>query len=151
MHFKCNANTVYIAIQMQCKCSIQTSDLSKIGIKCFSRSLLEALGREPSKPHFQNATRAENCQKLAQIFLKISTRQIFGYPGLDAGLHTSRFDIAYSLAIAFPIDQIGRDFPSLVYTISSQVTSSQSYNLNKKRRIIQKVPKSLQYDSKRVN
>ena len=47
-------------------------------------------------------------------FLKMSTHQMFGYPGLDAGLNTSRFggDIAFS--------RIGRGLPSLVYAISSQ-------------------------------
>ena len=30
-------------------------------------------------------------QEISRIFLKISTHQLFGYPGLDAGLNTSQF------------------------------------------------------------
>ena len=37
-------------------------------------------------------------QEISRIFLKMSTHQMFGYPGLDASLNTSRFggDIAFS-------------------------------------------------------
>ena len=37
--------------------------------------------------------------EISPIFLKIFTRQIFGYPGLDAGRNTSRFggDIAIQI------------------------------------------------------
>ena len=40
----------------------------------------------------------QKLQEISPIFLKISTHQMFGYPGLDAGLNTSRFggDIAFS-------------------------------------------------------
>ena len=36
--------------------------------------------------------------EISRIFLQISTQQLFGYPGLDAGLNTSLFggDIAFS-------------------------------------------------------
>ena len=61
-------------------------------------------------------------------FLKISTRQMFGYPVLDAGENTSRF----CGDIPIPIDET---FSRLVYATSSQViktldkTSFQFYNL----------------------
>ena len=79
----------------------------------FGRFLLVAYGRKPSKPHFHGPIRRVkiflNCtychktqpgQKTIENFLKflkISTRQVFGYPCLDAGLNTSRFggDIAF--------------------------------------------------------
>ena len=79
---------------------------------------------------------------------------MFGCPGLDAGLNTSRLggDIAIS------IDEIRRIFLRLVYATSNQVikpldkTSFQFYNLfrtvkicamNAKSSIIQKFPKSI--------
>ena len=87
----------------------------KIGIKCFSRFLLVAHGRKPSKPLHgpQTANQRGRQKKCVQIFLnftylhktkpgqktagnfpnflKISTHQMFGYPDLDAGLNTSQF------------------------------------------------------------
>ena len=50
-------------------------------------------------------------------FLKISIRLMSGYPGLNAGLNTSRF----GGDIAFLKGKIGRGLPSLVYAISIQV------------------------------
>ena len=50
-------------------------------------------------------------------FLKKSTRQMFGCPGLDAGLNTSRF----GGDIAIPIDETRRIFFRLVYATSNQV------------------------------
>ena len=68
--------------------------------------------------------------EISQIFLKVYTRQMFGYPGLDAGLNTPLF----GGDIAFSVDEIGRGLPSLVFATSSQVikplnTSFQFYNL----------------------
>ena len=42
---------------------------------------------------------------------------MFGYPGLDAGLDSSR----YGGDITFSIGKIGRGLPCLVYSTSSQV------------------------------
>ena len=79
---------------------------------------------------------------------------MFGCPGLDAGLNTSRF----GGNIAIPIDETRRIFLRLVYANSNQVikpldkTSFQFYNLfrtmkycaiNAKSSIIQKFPKSI--------
>ena len=79
---------------------------------------------------------------------------MFGYPGLDAGLNTSRF----GGDIAIPIDETRRIFLRLVYATSNQAikpldkTSFQFYNLfhtmktcamNAKSSIIQKFPKSI--------
>ena len=40
----------------------------------------------------------QKLQEISRIFLKMFSHQMFGYPGLDAGLNTSRFagDIAFS-------------------------------------------------------
>ena len=79
---------------------------------------------------------------------------MFGCPGLDAGLNTSRF----GGDIAIPIDETCRIFLRLVYATSNQVikpfdkTSFQFYNsfrtmkncaMNAKSSIIQKFPKSI--------
>ena len=81
-------------------------------------------------------------------FLKISTRQMFGYPVLDAGENTSHFPGDISILI----DETCRIFSRLVYATSIQSgdkTSFQFYNLfrtmktcamNAKSSIIQKFP-----------
>ena len=81
----------------------------------------------------------------------MSTRQMFGCPGLDAGLNTSWF----GGDIAILIDETRRIFLRLVYATSNQVikpldkTSFQFYNsfrsaktcaMNAKSSIIQKFP-----------
>ena len=116
--------------------------VQKIGIICFSRFLLVAHGRKPSKPHFHGPIKRriseedKKCVKIFlnftylhktqpgqktagnfRIFLKPSTHQMFGYPGLDAGLNTSRF----GGDIAFSDRKFSRGLPSLVYATSSQV------------------------------
>ena len=87
------------------------------------------------------------------MFWKVSTCQIFGYPGLDAGLNTSPF----GGHIAFPIGKIGRGWPSLIYATSSQIInlfikapfnhnlfgSMKTYAMNAKSSIIQKFLKSV--------
>ena len=53
-------------------------------------------------PTFIKRNQDKKLLDLSQIFLKISTHQMFGYPDLDAGLNTSQFggDIAFSCIIA---------------------------------------------------
>ena len=58
----------------------------------------------------------ETAGNFPNFFFKKSTRVMFGYPGLDAGLNTPQFDGD----IAFPISKIGRSLPSLVYGTSNQ-------------------------------
>ena len=47
---------------------------------------------------FIKHNQGKKLEKISQMFLKISTQKMFGYPGLDACLNTSRFggDIALS-------------------------------------------------------
>ena len=50
-------------------------------------------------PTFIKRNQDKKLLELYQIFLKISTHHMFGYPDLDAGLNTSQFggDIAFSI------------------------------------------------------
>ena len=50
-------------------------------------------------PTFIKRNQDKKLLEFSQIFLKISTHHMFGYPDLDAGLNTSQFggDIAFSI------------------------------------------------------
>ena len=51
-----------------------------------------------SLPTLIKRNQNKKLQEISRIFLKMFSHQMFGYPGLDAGLNTSRFagDIAFS-------------------------------------------------------
>ena len=63
----------------------------------------------------------QKLQEISRIFLKMSTHQMFGYPGLDAGLNISQFDGDIAFSDRQHLPRLGK--PCLRYFKSDDKTS----------------------------